>query len=262
MLRRAVLDERWTVLWYALGVALYAVVVLQFWPVMRKNTELLDRYISQFPEAMLKAFGVTNMTTIEGFLGAELLNFMWPLMASVFVIMAAAGTVGGEIDRGTVELWLCVPESRWRLLSAKLVALVLGVAALVAATSGAIALGVFVVGERVSLAGLVACAVVLAAFCMAVGGYTAFLSALTGARGRAAGMAAAVTLASYLLSVLSAIGTEWEWLRYGSIMSASHPQAALASGRVEPLELAALLGVGLVSSILALVVFERRDVAP
>ncbi len=262
MLRRALLDERRTVFWYALGIFLYGVIVLQFWPAMKRNAELFGQYLSSFPEAFVKAFRITDFTSFTGFVGAEYLNFMWPLIASVFVIMAASASVGGEIDRGTVELWLSAPAPRWRLLGAKLVALFAAIAALAAVSVAAIAAGGGLVGETVSASAALAATAVLASYCVAVGGYTALFSAVFGRRATAAGLAAAVTVASYLASIIAGLSLDWDGLRYLSIMTAYHAQQALASGAVAESEVAALLAVGVACAILSLVVFERRDVAP
>lgn len=262
MLRRALADVRWTVFWYGLGLFLYGAFIVTFWPTMQQNTELLTQYIRSFPEAVRTAFGITDFTHFAGFVGAEFLNFMWPLVAAIFTIIAASAVVAGEVDRGTAELWLSVPTPRWRLLAAKLVAIAVGVVVLVAVTLAGIVLGASLVGESLGVASLLAAGLTLAAFCVAVGGYGAFFSSLLSERGKAAGLAAGVTLASYVASIIAGISTEWDWLRYASLMTAFHPQQALEAGAVRGDEVAALMGIGLASSVLALVVFERRDVAP
>ena len=43
---------------------------------------------------------MTDMGTLPGFIGGELLNFMWPLIAGVFVIMTGAAVVAQEVERG------------------------------------------------------------------------------------------------------------------------------------------------------------------
>ncbi len=261
-LRRSILDLRWSVLWFGLGLALYMILIVAFWPAMRQGTQVLTQYIQQLPDALLKAFGVTDFSHFPGFIGAEVLNFMWPLIAAVFVVMAASAAVGGEMDSGTIELWLSVPAPRWRLLSAKLVALLVGILALVLASIVALGVGARLVDETLATSSLLATAIVLTAFCVALGGYTALFSAVFAQRGKAAGLAAAVTIASYLASVIAGISKDWDWLRYASLMTAYHPQQSLSDGRIEPGEVAALLAIGVACALLSLVVFERRDANP
>ena len=262
MLRRATLDLRMTVFWFGLGMAAYALLIVQFWPAMKANSELLSQYIRSFPEALMKAFGVTDLSTFPGFLGAEYLNFMWPLIASVFVVTAGSAVVAQEIDRGTVELWLSVPERRWRLLVAKLVALFLGVVVIAAVTVVAIALGSPFAGETPNPMALAATGLVLAAYGVAVGGYCTLFSSFLSERSKAAGLGAAVTLASYLASIISGLSKDVEDLKYFSLTTAFHPQQALESGTPSWTEVGGLVGIGVVCVLAALVVFERRDVAP
>jgi len=141
MFRRALADLRWTVFWYALGLAVYAVLIMSFYPTVRENAQMTQQLMEAFPKAMMDAFGAADMASLSGFVGGKFLNVMWPIIVGVFVIMAGAATVAREVERGTIELLLSVPESRTRLLLAKLAALLVGILALVAVTVGALALG-------------------------------------------------------------------------------------------------------------------------
>ena len=177
-LRRSLLDQRWTLLWFGLGITAYTLLIAAFWPTAKNNAALFSSYISQLPEAFVKAFGIADIAQFEGFIGAEELNFMWPLIVLVFVIMAASSFVAGEIDRGTIELWLSVPVPRWRLLSAKQIALVIGIVVLAAVTVALIAVAARLANESLSTSGLVATGAVLSALCIAVAGYTSLFSSL------------------------------------------------------------------------------------
>lgn len=259
MFRRALMDLRWTVLWYALGLSIYAVLILSFYPTVRENAQMTEQLMEAFPKAMMDAFGGSDMASLPGFVGGKFLNVMWPIIVGVFVITAGADTVAREVERGTIELLLSVPESRTRLFLAKLAALTVGIVALVAATVGALALGAALVDETLGLGKLLALGAVLTCFAVAVGGYTVLLSSLSKERAKPAGIAAGLTLAFYLAWVVSGLGEDWEWLKNASIFTAFDPQRALASGEVEPAHLAALLGIGLACTVVALVVFRRRD---
>jgi ABC-2 type transport system permease protein len=42
MLRRTLLDLRWTVFWYAIGLLVYAIVILSLYPMFRDPVTLSD----------------------------------------------------------------------------------------------------------------------------------------------------------------------------------------------------------------------------
>ena len=259
MFRQSLKELRWSVLWYALGIVLYGLLILSVYPTVRDNAQTMSQLSQAFPKAVMDAFGASDMTSLAGFVGGKFLNVMWPIIAGVFVIMAGAATVAREVERGTIELLLSVPESRTRLLAAKLAALLAGIVVLVAATVGSLALGAALVDETLDLVNLLALGVVLTAFAVAVGGYTVLLSSFSKERGKPAGMAAGLTLAFYLAWVISGLSEDWEWLASVSIFTAFEPQRALANGSLDLSHVGVLLGIGIACAIAALAVFRRRD---
>jgi len=261
MLRRALKDLRWTVAWYASGMAIYMLVMMGFYPTVRANAEEFKRLLEAYPEAFLKAFGVTDLASASGFIGAEVLSVIWPLIAAIFVILAGAATLALEIERGTIDLWLSVPERRWRLLTAKVAAILVGIGLITAATLAALVLGAALVGERFTVSGVLAVGVVLASFGIAVGGYAVLCSSFSSDRGKAAGLAAALTLAFYMASIVAGLSERWSWLERVTIFTAFQPQRALETGRVPLLGTLALLTIGVACVAGAAVSFERRSIA-
>jgi ABC-2 type transport system permease protein len=259
MFRQALAELRRTVLWYAIGVVAYAVMILSIFPTIRGDSSQMQDYINSMPDALIKAFGINDITTLPGFLGAEYLNLVWPIIAAVFAILAGSAVVAREIDQGTVELWLSVPESRSHLLWAKLVALAIGIVVIVIATVAAIVIGAVLIDETVSARAVIATTGVLAAFIIAIGGYSAFFSSWTSERGKAAGMAAGLTLVFYALWIIASLSGALSSLRYLSIFSLYDPQHALATGDLPWAKIAVLLVIGLTGAIASVQIFQRRD---
>jgi ABC-2 type transport system permease protein len=260
MLWRALKDLRWTMMWYALGTVVYLAVIIALYPSMRGNTQQLEDLLDLYPEALRTAFGVEDLTTFVGFIGGESLSVMWPVIVLVFLIMAGTATVAQEIERGTIELWLSVPERRSRLLAAKIIAILLGATVITAATVLTLGVGAMLVDEALSPGALLAGAATMLAFSIAGLGIAVLLSALFSDRGKAAGLAALIVLASYLGWVVANISSTWHWLRYLSIFTGYDPQRALRTSEVSPAGVTALLLVGVVCALSALVVFELRDI--
>lgn len=260
MLRRAALDLRWTVVWYAVGLAVYGILICAVYPTFRDSQAQFQQLLQTYPKAFLQAFGVsTDMGTLPAFLGAEFLNVIWALIISVFAIMAGTATVAQEVERGTADLWLSVPVGRARLLASKLLAMLVGAVVLVLATAATIAVGGMAVGEPQPVSRLAAAGVEMLAFTVAVGGYAVLLSTLFDERGKAAGVAAGVTLACYLAWVVAGLVSRVSWLRYLSIFTAYKPQDALSHGTLTPgAGLLVLLGVA--CALAGLLVFQRRDI--
>jgi ABC-2 type transport system permease protein len=262
MFRRTLFDLRWTLFWYGAGLILYSAVMIAIYPMFQDMMTDFDELIDRYPEAVLRAFGFEgDLTTYAAFIGVEFINVIWPLIVAIYVIMAGTATVAQEIERGTADLWLSIPEERWRLLLSKTLALGVGLTILVLITVGAIAIGGFLVEEPLSFSGFIGATFVMISYPFSIMGYSVLLSALFSERGKAAGIAAALTILGYLAWLIAGLTERFEWLKYISPFTAYKPQNALQGGEVPYLEILVLLLLGIAGTIAALVVFQRRDVS-
>jgi ABC-2 type transport system permease protein len=262
MFRRALFDLRWTLFWYGGGLIVYSVLMISIYPMFQDMMADFDALIDQYPEAVLRAFGFEgDLSTYAAFIGVEFINVIWPMIVAIYVIMAGTATVAQEIERGTADLWLSVPEDRWRLLLSKTVALVVGLVALVMITVGAIGIGGLIVGEPISLLGFVAAILIMTSYPFAILGYSVLLSALFSERGKAAGIAAALTLLGYLAWLIAGLTERFDWMKYMSPFTAYKPQQALQGSGIPYLEILVLILLGIAGTTAALLIFQRRDVS-
>lgn len=258
MLRKAVWDLRGITAWFALGIALYTLALILYFPAVRNSLSEI-RSMLEANKALMQAFGVTDIGTFSGFLGSYVLNMMWPLAAGAFGVTAGTAIVAKEIQSGTVEFWLSMPAGRFELLGAKLIALTIAALFVVGATVVAIVMGGLVVGETPNPINLLAMAIVMVAFLLAICGVSSFLSAISNERGRAAGLAAGLLVASYLAWAIAGMNGGWSWLKNVSVFAAYDPQRALESGAPSMLPLAILFALAAVTGAAALLWFRRRD---
>ncbi len=125
-------DLRRSFLWWTLGLAGYVALIASVYPTIRDNRDL-DRLVESYPEA-LKAFiafgGQFDITSAAGYLGSELFSFMMPALFLVASVGHGAGTLGGEEERGTLDLLLATPLSRRRIALEKLAAMCVELAGL------------------------------------------------------------------------------------------------------------------------------------
>lgn len=263
MFRRAFTDTIKTALWFGLGLVIYASLMAAFFPSIQDLGDSMEQLLESYPDALLKAFGLSgeiNFSDFGIFISSEYLSFIWPLIVGIFVIMAGAATVAQEIDSGTAELWLSVPESRWKLLLSKMGAIAVAVLLLVIVTLVTVWFWSVVLDATIGLDRVLMTGITLTGFALATAAIGCLTSSFSNYRGRAAGIAAAIVLASYLLEILSGIDEQWHWLHYLSYYGAYNPQDAIRSADLYPLQLLALIAVAVVASVAALVIFERRDV--
>jgi ABC-2 type transport system permease protein len=262
VLLKTLRDSRRAFLWWGLGLVGMAALMIAVYPTVRDNPDL-NELVEDYPEA-LKAFiafgGEVDYVSGAGYLGSELFSFMVPLLLLIAAIGAGARATAGEEERGTLDLLLANPLSRRRLLLEKLGALAVELFLLAAVLWLALLVGVQIVDMEVSAANLAAATASAALLALAFGTVAALVGAATGRRGAAIGMAAAAGVASYLLNSLALLVEFLEPARKASPFYHYAVADPLRSGLA--LDHAAFLVlVALVAATLALVAFERRDLA-
>jgi ABC-2 type transport system permease protein len=266
MLRSVLLKTLWdlrrALVWWSLGLIGLAAMMLAVYPTVRDNPDL-DRLVQDYPEA-LKAFiafgGNVDYATGAGYLGSELFSFMIPLLLLVAAVGAGARAIAGEEEGGTLDLLLANPLSRRRLLLEKLAALASEVALLGAVLWLSLLLGGALVGIGVSAGHLAAASASAGLLAVAFGAIALLVGAATGRRGAAVGVAAAGAVAAYVANSLAVLVDALDPLRRVSPFYHYTASDPLRSGLELP-HVAFLVLVALAASMLAVLVFERRDLA-
>lgn len=112
---RTVRDRRRFLLWWCLGMALFVVSQVSFYPSMTRSDALRD-YMEQAPE-WLKMFtgGELDIVSPVGYMNSQFFYLMLPLLLFIVSIGLGSDSLAGEEGRGTMDLLLSTPVSRLRL---------------------------------------------------------------------------------------------------------------------------------------------------
>ena len=145
---------------------------------------------------------VVNVDTLGGYLQYKY-GVFFPLVLSLWSILALSGTLAGEARRGSLEFVAATGRSRRRIAIEKLSGhvLALGLVVLVVFVAIAIAGSAFAVlpGDEISVLSAFAYAVWLGLLALAAGSIAFALGPFVG-RGAAAGIAGAITFAGFILN--------------------------------------------------------------
>jgi len=184
---------------YAIGMALYSLVVVALYPSF-KNSTSLDSLSGSTAAAL---FGVTGkLTSPGGWLNGNIYGNFFPLIMLLLTIGYGAAALAGQDEDGTLALIAALPVRRRAIVFQKAGAMA-AQALLLAAT---VALCVLI-GRGFELAVSIGDAVAVSAALMLMGLdfglITMAIGAATGRRGTALGIASALAAASYLLSSLA-----------------------------------------------------------
>jgi ABC-2 type transport system permease protein len=229
----------------------------------------------QLSGSLLKLSFVQNMISslVGGSIGGELsldamgaIAWSHPLfLALLFAhgITIATRFPAGEIDRGTIDSFLSLPVRRRDVFLVETAAwLASGAALMLFAAAGSWIGNCFVPAEaRPSPKNV---AIVLAnawSLYAAVASMSLMISALSERRGKAVGLAFALVLVSFLLSVLAQFWKPAQSLAFLSFLSYHKPLLAFRDGAWPVANIAILWGSALVFSAIALIALVRRSLA-
>lgn len=163
----------------------------------------LENLVNSVPPILQGMAGkVVNVGTLGGYLQYKY-GVFFPLVVSLWSIVALSGTLAGEAQRGSLEFVAATGRSRRRVALEKLSGhvLMLGLAILVAFISIAFAGSSFATlpGDEISVLSAFGYAIWLGLFALIAGSVAFALGAFVG-RGAAAGIAGFVTFAGFILN--------------------------------------------------------------
>lgn len=222
----------------------------------------LENLVNAVPPILQGMAGkVVNVGTLGGYLQYKY-GVFFPLVVSLWSILALSGTLAGETQRGSLEFVAATGRSRRRVAFEKLSAhiLMLGLVVVVAFASIAIAGSAFATlpGDEISLLSAFGYAIWLGLLALTAGALAFALGPFVG-RGGAAGIAGFVTFAGFILNGYQAPVPElapfanltwWGWTSNHVALAGQYDWPAVA---LVALVTTALLAIGIEA-------FARRDI--
>lgn len=241
----------------AVGAAAYLFLVVAVYPTF-KNDSSFNAMIAANPAAAA-AFGITgSITSPEGWLSANMYANFGPLLALLLTIGYGSSAIAGQDSDGLLGLLATMPATRLRILTQKVLALLLA-AFVVPVVSYAVCLA----GPHFELhpgwGALLGVSVALTLLAFDLGAVALLVGAVTGSRGAALGSAGAIAAGAYLVSSLSPVVDAIHRVRWLSPFVWAVGDGQLTHG-VSVGELGALSGLGLVLVAVSILAFHRLDI--
>src|SRR6266480_3366920 len=201
------------------------------------------------------------MNTPEGYITFRYMETAWPLLLSIWPILAGARLVRGEEERGTMDVLLATSQSRARLLLEKVGALaiallVIAVLFALGVVAGEAALG----GGHVDFVRALLAGLNLSGLAFFFGMVALLISQLTASRRAAAGWASGLLL---LFLLLNMVGRELNgaWVQYlSAVYYYNLNRPLIASFPNQPLAVLVPLGLAVLCLVGSVLLFARRDI--
>jgi ABC-2 type transport system permease protein len=248
------------------GVLLFGVEVVLAYVLPTFQTQLTEglrqiEFVRKFLGAML-GVDASGRWDVVGFLAFTWVHPVVLALVWAHALVCCTRVPAGEIDRGTADLTLTVPVTRWGILRAETVAwLAAGLTVLALGLAGN-ELGSHYVAaaDRPEQRRLLIVVANLFCLYLAVGGLSWFVSAASSRRGPAMIVVFLILLASFLLNFLAPFWSVAERIAFLGILDYYRPIYILRDGTVPWRDMGVLVAVAVVLWIAAGIVFNRRDV--
>jgi ABC-2 type transport system permease protein len=198
---KTIWDQRRGILGWAIGVTAVGVGYAAFYPTL--NSPEMAEFMDAYPQEIMDAMGMTDLTSPEGYLGGTTYGLLGPVLMLIFGASVGGRAIAGEEEAGRLDVLLAHPVTRTRVVleraGAMLVALaVAGVALLV----GMLAAAGPAEFSDIGAANLAAASGQLVLLAFFFGSLALAVGAVTGRRSLALGVVAVVGVLTYFANTL------------------------------------------------------------
>ena len=131
-------DRRRSLLAWGIPLGLWSAFIVVIFPSVEGA---LSKAVQSYPEALKEAFGISQLTSVEQYLQAEMLSLIVPLAAGYLAVRAVASGLAGAAESGRLDVLLSAPVSRRRLCAAGFIATAIELAAVLLVTLALTGLG-------------------------------------------------------------------------------------------------------------------------
>lgn len=276
LLKKSLLESRWLLL--ASMAFMFAVHWLRVFISSFFTSSKLESIFKLLPEVIEPLLPVSfdQISTGVGRIAIAYDDPVVLLLVTVWAISRGSDAVSGELNRGTMEMLLAQPVTRWGVLFSQGFMTILGAALLAgtALTGTSVGLATVTLEHVISPRSFVPAALNLFSFTVFLAGFSTVVSSVGNLRSRTIGIVGGVFAVSMIVKIVSRMVPYLSWLSYTTFFTPFEPQL-LVSDR----ELAwsfwapagaetvlgglgydgILVGLGLFFYAAATVIFCRRD---
>lgn len=244
---------------WTMGVVAIVVIQLSVYPTVESSAGDWSRVIDEFPEPLREILRITDYTSEQGYLSAELMSFILPFVVMGFGARWGARVATQDEELGLADIILGLPLSRSGYLSARLGAAVLAVSIPVVAFMLSLVVGGRILEFSVPIERYMAGSVVLFGLGVMTMAIASAVGCVTGKRSAALGVSMALVVALFILYSLAPLVPAFESILPWNPMQWTLGSSPLING-ISWSGLAWLVLVCCVLLVTSFISFGSRDV--
>ncbi len=212
--------------------------------------------------SVYKAVGIDQQITfktLSGYMSTELFGFTWPILTPILFIGLASSLVGGEIENKTIGSILLLPVKRSSIMFGKFMTGLIVAVFYSLVSSFGIVLVAKIFSISINIASYLDLFIICLLFSYAIFCFTILVSIILINKARVYGVIGGMLLIMYVLNVISGLKASLINLKYVSLFHYFNGQGALVNSHLDNLALLVLGIIIVLSFILSLLIFSKRD---
>lgn len=253
-------QRRWSIMWWTIGIAIFIIVNLAFYPAFKDQSQELSQALNGLPESAVSLFSDTGeFFSPVGYLSSQIYYLLLPLLLGILSISLGASLIGRDEKEGTIELLLSRPISRTKLLASKALAGVI-----ISFIVGLVATLVIVITSKivdleVPLVDIALTAIVCWILSLSFGAVAFMISSFGRARIASIGIATIYALAGYIIASLISLASWLKWPAKGFPFDYYQP-ANILEANYNWLNMIFFIKLIILCAIISWLAFRKRDI--
>lgn len=260
---RELKDKKISLIVYCLALLGTLFMYASIYPTIQDSWQEMQKLYESYPKELYEAFGIQNLSidTLEKFLAVEQFSFVWPIAALFFAVSRAGSTLAGEIEKGTMGLYLALPISRTKLFAAKYLSYMASLSIFIVFSVFSVIPVAAIFNLSVNIGNISKVALLSFLFMWAVYAVALLVSALVSERSKVYMILGGGLIAMYVMNVVASLKQSFSWLSNYSAFHYFNAQDILSGGNIL---LSSIIVFGLTiigASILGVIAFNKRDIS-
>ena len=263
---RTLKDRRMSTIAYAIGSVAFMWMYVALFPTIRDQSANFAQLLSSYPKGFLEAFGfngVEMFSHMGSYLSTEMFSFIFPIILVALAVSFGSAAIAGEIERGTIEFLLSQPVSRTKLFFSRYLAGASAVAGYTAIVVFSIIPFSKMYDSGIAAGDVARFWVMCFLFGLAILSLSFLASAIFSDKGKPNFIVTGIIILMYVLKILASLKPSLDKLKFYSFMYYYDPSSTLGSGAALAHNMLwVFLGTSVISTLLAVWWFNRRDITP
>lgn len=248
-------DRRRSILAWGLPLGLMSAFIVAIFPSVEGT---LSKAIRDYPPALKEAFGISQLSSVEQYLQAEMLSLIVPLALGYLAVRAMASGLAGASETGRLDVLLSAPVSRATLVASGFIATAVELAAVLVVTALITGLGSLLAGAGLGLSALLTGFGNVWPLALVFAGLGAVASGLSPRSSVVTGSIAGVLVAMYVVDLVGRLDPDLSEVRYLSVFK--YYGNAIEDG-IDPIAFIGVTAVAIAFGAVGAWLFERRDLS-